>query len=175
MASGDTILEFEFGNFVPDDNETMEAGVGPATVAYHSGLDRVVWAMDDTAEEGVVSRHRVCPQHYGGGGLTAYVTFYMASDNTNDVAFDLRIEAITPGSDTLDLEATESFDTANSFTISLSGSTAGDAIVVSSSLSNIDSIAAGDIMRVALMRDCDDAGDDASGDLYFATLELRET
>jgi hypothetical protein len=46
---------------------------------------------------------------------------------------------------------------------------------VSVTLTNADSIAAGDLVRISISRDADDGTNDtATGDLYLLAAELRE-
>jgi len=134
-----------------------------------------VLALDDTDEEAATSAGFEWPDEYTGSGtLKATCHFYMASDNTNDIALDVFVEAVTPGTDTLDLEATDGFDAANSGTVSLSGSTAGDALSLTITLTNKDSVASGDLVRIGVRRDCDSANDDAAGDLFLASVTIYE-
>lgn len=159
-------------SFVPDSNAQLVAGDGAA--AFKAHLGRPVLAMDDTDEEAATSVGFQMPATYTGSGtLKADVWYYMASDATNDVAIDVFVEAVTHG-DTLDLEAASGWDSANSGTASVSGTTAGDPRKLTITLANKDSVAAGDLVRIGIRRDCDSANDDASGDLYFAGMTIRE-
>ncbi|NQT86943.1 hypothetical protein HQ560_09275, partial [bacterium] len=111
---------------------------------------------------------------YAGGTLKATLFLFAASDATNGCVFDLFVEAVTAG-DTLDLEAATSWDSVNSSgDIDLSGSTAGDLVTATVTLTNKDSVAAGDLVRFGVRRDTDHANDDAVGDIYLAALEVWE-
>jgi len=173
MAAGDTIFLFPAVMWVGDGDAQLVAGDEWPTFVVHEG--RMSLAFDDTDEEAAVSVEIPCPAHYDGGGLKAIIHFYMASDNSNDIALDIFVEAKTPDSDTLDLESAASWDSANSGTVSLSGSTAGDPLTLEITLSNDDSIAVGDLVRFGIRRDCDSADDDATGDLYLSAVEIQET
>lgn len=168
---------FEFSlpptSFIGDNDAQLVSG--DAAAAFASHLGRPVLAFDDTDEEAATSVAFGWPDAYTGTGtLKATVHFYMASDATNDVAVDVFVEAITPNSDTLDLEAASGWDSANSGTKSLSGTTAGDAQSVTITLTNKDSVASGDQVRIGIRRDCDSANDDATGDMYIAAVEIFE-
>ena len=78
---------------------------------------------------------------------------------------------IAPG-DTLNLTASESWGSANSGSAALSGTTAGDGVSVTVTLTNKDSVASGDLVRLAILRDVDT--DDASGDLTLWAVALYE-
>lgn len=108
------------------------------------------------------------------GALSCVITYMMASAVSGNIEFEVAVEAITDG-DATDLDATASFDTVNaSGAITVPG-TAGYIDQVSVTLTNADSIAAGDLVRISISRDADDGTNDtATGDLYLLMAELRE-
>lgn len=105
--------------------------------------------------------------------LTLLIMYAMASATSGGVAFDAAIEAITPG-DTVDTDSTTSFDTTNTGTDAAVPGTAGYVDSVSVTLTNADSIAAGDLVRVSLTRATANATDTATGDLYVFAVEFRD-
>jgi hypothetical protein len=107
------------------------------------------------------------------GAWTAVISYAMASATTGGVAFDVALEAITSG-DALDTDATTSFDTANTGTDSAVPGTAGYMEQVSITLTNADSIAAADLVRVSVTRAVANATDTATGDCYVFAVELRD-
>lgn len=168
-----TILSIPASAFVGDNDAQLVGGDNPAAPVNHKG--RPAMAFDATDEEAMVSAEFVMPGQYAGGTLTADILFAMASDNTNDIALDVYVEAKTPDTDTLDMETATGWDTVNSATVSLSGSTAGDPLKLSVTLTNKDSVAAGDLVRIGIRRDTDSGDDDASGDLYVYSVDLWES
>ena len=87
----------------------------------------------------------------------------------------MAVEAKTPNADTLDLETAESFDSVNTDSDLLNGSTAGDPRVLTSELTNKDNIATGDLVRFGIRRDADNGAlDTATGDMYLTALEIWE-
>lgn len=106
------------------------------------------------------------------GTLTLVVTYAMASATSGAVYFQAAIEAVSDG-DATDLDATTSFDTANSGNATVPG-TAGYIDQIAITLTNADSLAAADYYRVALNRDADNASDTATGDAYVLAVELRD-
>ena len=96
-------------------------------------------------------------------------------DNTNDIALGVYLEAKTPNVDTLDMETATSWDVANSGTISLSGSTVGDPLNLSVPLTNNDSVATGDLVRLGIRRDTLSPNDDASGKVFIYNVDFWET
>lgn len=107
------------------------------------------------------------------GAWTAVISYAMASATTGGVAFDVAVEAITSG-DALDTDATTSFDTVNGGNDSAVPGTAGYMEQISITLTNADSIAAADLVRVSVARDVADAADTATGDCYVFAIELRD-
>lgn len=108
------------------------------------------------------------------GAVTVVISYIMASATSGAVRFQAQIEAITDG-DAIDLDATTSFDTANSAGETVPG-TAGHMSQLSITMTNADSIAAGDYFRLSINRDADGTSgtDDAAGDCYVLLVELRD-
>lgn len=105
--------------------------------------------------------------------LTAVVTYRMASATSGNIIVQAALEAITDG-DTTDTDAASSFDTANSSSATAVPGTAGYIDQVSVTLTNNDSIAAGDYCRLRFNRDADNGSDTATGDLQVLAIELRD-
>ncbi len=106
------------------------------------------------------------------GTITVVVHYIMASAVSGAVYFQAALEAITPA-DAVDLDAGTSFDAANSGNGTVPG-TAGYEQAISITMTNADSIAAGDYFRLSLNRDADNASDTATGDCHVLGCELRD-
>lgn len=104
------------------------------------------------------------------GALSATITWMAASATSGDVDWDVAIEAVTSG-DSLDLDATTSFGSVNSADNNSVPGTAGYMLQTSVTLTNNDSIAAGDYFRISLTRDI---ADTATGDIYVLAVEIRD-
>ncbi len=108
------------------------------------------------------------------GTLQAIISYFMASATSGKVDFEVSIEAITPG-DATDLDAGTSFDTANAVTAPTVPATAGYESTITCTLTNADSYAAGDMVRLRLVRDATDGTNDtAAGDAYVRGVELQK-
>lgn len=107
--------------------------------------------------------------------LTLVISYCMASATTGNVVFQAQLEAITTG-DATDTDATTSFDSVNNSGQSAVPATAGYLKQVSITLTNNDSIAGADYVRLSINRDADSttATDDAAGDVYVYCCELRD-
>ena len=168
-----TLLVLAANTFVGDNDAQLVGGDAAAVPVNHKG--RPAWAFDDTDEAAIVSAEVTMPGQYAAGTLKATILFATADDNTNDVAFDVFVEAVTPDDDELDMEAATSWDTANSGTESVNGAAAvGDLFELTITLTNKDSVAASDLVRFGVRRDCDSGNDDISGDVFIYAVEIWE-
>ena len=135
--------------------------------------NRPFLAFDASAVESAYSRPAAMPGQYAGGTLKANVGYFMASATSGKVDFEVSVEAVSDG-DTVDLDAGTSFDTANAGNATVPG-TAGHLDVLTITLTNKDSVAAGDLVTFKLERDADDATDDtATGDARVLWVEIWE-
>ncbi len=108
------------------------------------------------------------------GALSCVITYKMASATSGTIEFEVAVEAISDG-DATNLDSGSSFATVNSSGAITVPGTAGHPDQVSVTLTNDDSIAAGDLVRISISRDADDGTNDtATGDLYLLMAELRE-
>lgn len=132
---------------------------------------RPALAFDDTTVE-TCQWTVVAPQGLT-GTMTAVVTYIMASATSGTVEFEVSVEAVTDG-DATDLDAGDSFDSVNTGTETVPA-TAGYMSQISVTLTNQDSVAAGDYVRIKLSRDSDDGTNDtATGDCYVLAVEIRD-
>jgi hypothetical protein len=102
----------------------------------------------------------------------AKVQYKMASATANGVAWDVRLAAVTDG-DATDVDA-KVFAAANVASGTVPG-TAGFIDEISITLTNADSLAAGDFVVVYLGRATGDAGDTATGDAEMVALAITYT
>ena len=132
------------------------------------------WALDDTEEEAVITPRVKMPGQYAGGTLKATVwgMFQTETTATDEAVIDVSVEAITQG-DGVDMDAGTSFDAVNQGEIDPPG-TAGHEASIDITLTNKDSVAAGDYVRFGIRRDCDEADDTATDDFYLGGIEIWE-
>lgn len=109
------------------------------------------------------------------GTLSLIVTYMMASGITGTVGLQAQVEAVSDG-DATDLDSTTSFDTVNNSASTTVPGTAGYIDQITITLTNADSVAAGDYLRIAVNRDANGSAiaDTATGDLYILMVELRD-
>ncbi len=133
------------------------------------GDRRWMLGFDDTANQSVTWVIPQVPDCLTGGTLKLDVLGSMASATSGDIDVDVEVEAITPA-DAVNLSAASSFDTVNSTDNTVVPATADRLFTVTVTLTNDDSVVAGDMLRIKVTRDA--AADTATGDwrLIGATL-----
>lgn len=127
-------------------------------------------AFDASTEEQVCWTLRM-PADYASAPVLK-VQYKMASATTGGVAFEARIAAVSDG-DAQDVDA-KAFAAANVGTATVPG-TAGHLDEVSITMTNADSVAAGDFVVVYLNRDPAHASDTATGDAEVLAVALTYT
>jgi hypothetical protein len=126
-------------------------------------------AFDASTEESVYFQFRAAS--YGSGNLTLKIFWYADTASSGDVIFGAQIAAITPNTDTQDIE-TDALATAQTVTDTHLGTTGQRLHECSITISNLDSLAADDFVVLKLYRDADAAGDTMTGDALVVDLEL---
>jgi hypothetical protein len=127
-------------------------------------------AFDATTEEQCMWSFRM-PADYASAPVVK-VQYKMTSATSGGVAFEARIAAVTDG-DAQDVDA-KGFAAANVATATVPG-TAGHLDEVSITMTNADSVAAGDFVTLYLNRDPAHASDTATGDAEVIGVALTYT
>lgn len=165
MASGDSLLIF-----TPLHNEPPASNF--ATLDFRN-LHPVLDFDSDTDESAVFSS--VMPRHYSGTtGVTVYIHWSASGVTTNDVIWDVSFERIGDGQQDID---SDGFAAVNSVTDTAPGT---DGFVTIANVTftdgaDMDSIAAGELFRIKLTRDANNASDTLAADAEFHALEIKET
>jgi hypothetical protein len=126
-------------------------------------------AFDAAADEACVAKFKA--KNYGSGNITAILTWYGDSATSGVVRWGAAIAAITPESDTQDVE-TDSFATENTVDDTHLGTTAQRLHNATITISNLDSIAADDIVFLRLRRVGSNGSDTMTGDAILVAVEL---
>lgn len=139
----------------------------PAGTVFENSVPHLLF--DDTTPEGVYFQFRM-PSDFSSAPVLKLV-YSMVSATTGTIEFEVSVWAATDGEDV----DTESYDTVNNGTETVPG-TAGLSSDLSVTLTNADSLAAGDLVRIKLFRDADDGTNDtATGDLELRAATLEYT
>lgn len=164
MASGDTLLIF-----VPQANEPPASNYATLDLRNnHPVLD-----FDAGTDESAVFS-AVLPRAYGGSGLTVTLVWAASSATSGNVVWNVAIERVNDESQDMDAD---SFATAQAVTAGAPG-TSGQpqySDVAFTSGAQMDSAAAGDLIRLKVTRDADNGSDTMTGDAELRAVEVRET
>jgi hypothetical protein len=127
------------------------------------------WLFDDTTDEHVVI-HFTVPANYSSAPVLR-VKYKCTSAVAGDVAFEARVCAYSPD-DAGDVDA-DAYDTVNAATETVPDTTAGRESIIDITLTNADSMAAGDEVNIALNRDV--SADSVVGDIEVRGAQFRYT
>lgn len=147
-----------------------------ATLDVIAGTNFPVPCLDFDAATDEAAMFMFRAVSYGSGNLTLKLAWYADTASSGDVIWGAQVAAITPDTDTTDVE-TKAFATAQTVTDSHLGTTNQRLHECSLTISNLDSIAAGDWCVLRVYRDADAGGDTLTGDasLVSARLEYSDT
>lgn len=154
---------------LPDSAKFDGAGNFPQRMEQGTAPKRVVLAFDAATDEAAywkfIARQGLT------GTMKIIIQYWMASATTGTIAFEVSIEKTTPDA-AFDMEGAASFDTANAGNETVPG-TQGYLGKIEITLTNKDSIAAGDSFRVKV--EFDTATATAAGDCYMYAGELQDS
>jgi hypothetical protein len=114
---------------------------------------------------------RFIANNYGSGNLTLKVLWYADTATSGNIIWEAQIAAITPDTDTQDIE-TDALATATNVTDSHLATTGQRLHQCTITISNLDSIAADDHVVLRVARDANNASDTMTGDAVLVGLEL---
>lgn len=127
------------------------------------------YAFDGTTAERLYLKFS--PLAYGSGNITVTFNWYGATATSGAVVWETALAAVTPNTDTTDVE-TKAFATANTAADTHLGTTAKRAHSVDVTVSNLDSVAAGDWVWLRISRLPADAGDTMTGDAVLTGIDI---
>lgn len=155
----------------------LSPGVAEFAASSFPGLSRVQGtsfpvsglAYDGTSTERAYFKIPVI--NYGSGNLTATIEWYADTASSGAVVWETALAAITGNTDTQDVE-TKSFATANTATDTHLGTTGQRVHTIDVTISNLDSLANGDVALLRVSRLPGDAGDTMTGDAILIGITL---
>lgn len=125
------------------------------------------YAFDAATEEAVFFDFEATS--YGSGNLTVLCRWYADTASSGDCIWGAQIAALTPNTDTQDVE-TDALATAATTTTTHLGTTGQREHQTSITVSSLDSLASGDTVRLRVYRDADAAGDTMAGDAILTRV-----
>jgi len=111
------------------------------------------------------------PLAYGSGSITVTIGWYAATATSGGVVWETALAAVTPNTDTGDVE-TKAFATVNTAADTHLGTTAKRAHTVDVTVSNLDSMAAGDWVWLRISRLTTDGSDTMLGDAILTGVDI---
>lgn len=175
MATADLLLPIaaavlpdgSTSNAAPAIQRVKSSAAAPAPFFYQL-------AFDASTDEMCMWSFRM-PSNYSSTPVLI-VQYKMTSATTGAVRFECYLAAITPNVDTTDADA-KAFASSNSTGQTVPATTAGKVNELTITLTNADSLAAGDWVIVYLRRDADGTTgtDDATGDCEVIGVTLQYT
>jgi len=109
---------------------------------------------------------------YGSGNVTVRIQWYADTASSGGVAFGCSLAAITPNTDSQDVE-TNAFATENTGSDSHLGTTGQRLHEMTVTVSNLDSLAAGDTVWLKLARKVADASDTMTGAALVTGIQIE--
>lgn len=172
MATGTIQLPIG-GAILPDGSASNAAPALQRSKSSAAAPTPYIWqlAFDATTEEQCMWSFRM-PADYASGPILK-VQYKMASATSGNVIIEGRIAAVSDG-DAQDVDA-KGFGTANTSSATAVPGTAGYLDEISLTLTNADSLAAGDFTIIYLNRDAANGSDTATGDMEVVAVSLEYT
>lgn len=149
--------------FAPEDAQYKTTAFPQFVVNQGTAFPVSGLAFDATTEEAAFFKLRAA--NYGSGNLTVTVVWYADTGTSGTVTWIAQLAAITPDTDTQDTE-TKALATLNFVQDTHLGTTGQRLQTCAITVSNLDSIAAGDVVWLRLARDAGgtNATDTMTGD-----------
>lgn len=161
-------LTTDFQRFDPELGEVLSAGSFPQYLKVDgTNFPVSLLAFDETTVETVF--YKFTPSNYTSGNLTLDIYWYAASATSGNVVWGGAIAAITAG-DAQSVE-TKAFATQSTATSGANG-TAKGLNKATVTISNLDSIASGDIVWLQLQRVANSGSDTMAGDAYMVYAQI---
>ncbi len=167
--------DFTEGSSTPADHGTLTALPVDCFATLDVRNNKAVLDFDAAANE-VAMFQGFMPNHYDGGGLTVTVGWMATSATTGDTSWKMFLMSISDDADDLD---TKNFAAPNSNAAVDVASISGEVdyfTITFTDGADMDSIAAGELFYLLLMRDAQDStADDMAGDAEVVFIEVKET
>lgn len=106
---------------------------------------------------------------YGSGNVTVNLHWYADTATSGDVVWGVQLAAITPNTDTQDVE-TKTLATANTATDTHLGTTGQRLHEIDVTVSNLDALANNDALWVRVYRDATNGSDTMTGDAVLTSV-----
>ena len=171
-TSGENFTE---GSSTPANHGTLTALPVLCAATLDVRNNKLVLDFDAASNE-VAMWQGFMPRHYDGSGLTITVGWMATTATTGDTSWKIFLMSVTDDADDLDVK---NFAAPNEKTDVDVASASGEVDYFTITFTNgadMDSIAAGEMFYILLMRDAQDGtNDDMAGDAEVVFMEIQET
>lgn len=159
---------------LPEEAQFLASGFPALTKTNGTNYPVSGLAYDAASDEAAFWKFHAI--NYGSGNLTLDINWYADTASSGNVVWEAQIAAITPNSDTQDIE-TDGLATLNFVQDTHLGTTGQRLHSCTITISNLDSIAAGDQVALRIARDANNtnATDDMAGDAILTLAVLSYT
>jgi hypothetical protein len=147
------------------------SGAGAPAFAKADGTNFPVTGLAFDAATDEFAYWKFIAQNYGSGNITLNFFWYAFAATSGNVVFDAAIAAVTADIDTTDVE-TKALAAVNSVTDSHLGTTGKRLHEATITISNLDSLAADDVVWLRFSRDANHASDTMTGDAIVTAVEV---
>jgi hypothetical protein len=147
----------------------MLASAFPALVRNGTNFPVFGLAFDAATDEAVFWSFR--STNYASGNLTIDIDWYADTASSGDVVWESQLAAITPNTDTQDVE-TKALATLNTVTDTHLGTVGQRLHRCTITASNLDSLAIDDVVWLRLARDANNAADTMTGDAILVKVTV---
>jgi len=158
-----------YQEFAVADLQAGTSNIPPTVKNAGTNFPIMARAFDAAADEACYGQF--IATRYGSGNLTVEVFWYADSASSGDVVFGFSLAAITPNTDSQDVE-TDSLTTENTVTDSHIGTTGQRVHSASITVSNLDSLADGDAVFFRFRRVGSNGSDTMTGDAFVTLLRI---
>lgn len=157
--------------FMPENAAFPSSNFPQLSKVNGTNFSYFVLAFDASTQETAYWRFRA--DSYGSGNLTLDIYWYAENATSGNVVWEAQIAAITPDTDSQDV-STKALATLNYIQDTHLGTTSKRLHKCTITISNLDSLAAGDVVFIKIARDADgtNATDDMANDAALVMAEL---
>lgn len=159
-------------HFLPEEAQYLASAFPAYVKANGTNFPVSALAYDGAGSTEEKAYWKFKASNYGSGNLTLVLRWYAASGTTGDVVWGCRIAAVTPDTDTQDIE-TKAFDTQETVVDSHLGTTAKRLHTCTITIDETDVLAADDTVWIEISRLPGNGSDTMAADAQLAEAELQ--
>jgi hypothetical protein len=158
--------------YLAPEDAVAGANAFPQYIRNH-GTHFTVSGLTYDASAPEVAFWKFAPFGYGSGAISCDIVWYADTSTTatDGVTWQVAMAAITPGVDLTNVEQ-KAFATAQQASTDLGGTNPQKLMKTTVTISNVDSVAAGDEVWIRVTRLTTDANDDLAGDAIVTSVRL---